>query len=138
MLKSGMSSGCAKRVLIVDDNRDAADLLAILVRVAGHNTLVAYDSLTGLALAREQTPDIIIHDIGMPIQSGYDIAKLLRADSRFDETLLVALSAYSTRQDRELSRASGFDLHLAKPLDHEELKRVLELERSCLGQPARP
>ncbi len=103
-----MPSAKAKRVLIVDDNRDAADLLAILVRLAGHTTLVAYDSLSGLALAQEQIPNIIIHDIGMPIQSGYDIAKLLRADSRFDGTLLVALSAYNTREDRERSRVSGF------------------------------
>ena len=131
-----MSSVNPKRVLIVDDNRDAADLLAFLVRVAGHNTLISYHSLTGLDLSRQAIPDIIIHDIGMPIQSGYDIAKLLRSDEKFDDTLLVALSAYSSREDRALSAASGFDLHIAKPLDHEELKRVLELKRPLRRQSA--
>jgi CheY-like chemotaxis protein len=119
-------------VLIVDDNRDAADSLAILIQGDGHQVAVAYDSETGLELAREVLPKIIFHDIGLPVVDGYAAARKLRQDPRFAKTTLVALTAYDSAPDRDRSLAVGFDFHMVKPIHFEDLKRILELTRnSC-------
>ena len=115
-----------KRVVVVDDNRDAADSLAMLIKIAGHLALVAYDTHKGFQLAHESSPDIIFHDIGMPIIDGYAAARRLRSDAKFKETLLVAVTAYDSTSDRKRSLLAGFDLHLAKPVDFDEIKLILD------------
>ena len=113
-------------VVIVDDNRDAADTLAKLVQIAGHSARVAYDAQTGFRIAQESSPDIIFHDIGMPIVDGYAAARRLRSDAQFKSTLLVAVTAYDRTSDRKSSFLAGFDLHLAKPVEFEEIKLILD------------
>ncbi|MDB5810417.1 MAG: histidine kinase [Betaproteobacteria bacterium] len=114
-----------KIVLVVDDNHDAADSLAILIRLRGHQSLVAYDTATGLKLAEETNPDVIIHDIGLPITDGYTAARQLRSNPNFKNTLLVALTAYSLTPDRKRAKLAGFDFHFAKPLDLDDLDAIL-------------
>jgi DNA-binding response OmpR family regulator len=97
-----------KSVLVIDDNADAADGLAALVRLMGHTAAVAYDADTGLILAHANTPDVIFHDIGLPDVNGYDAAKRIREQEQFDHTLLVARrtarqKTASTRRTRVLT-----------------------------------
>ena len=110
-----------KTVLIVDDNRDAADTLAMLIKHEGHRVETAYDSEVGLTLARQIKPDVIFHDIGMPIIDGYAAARTLRKDPTFEKTVLVALTAYDATQDRKRASLAGFDLHLTKTLDFDDV-----------------
>jgi len=121
-----MSVGQKLIVLIVDDNRDAAETLAMLIKAAGHRVLTAYDASAGLQLARDESPNIIFHDIGMPTINGYMAARKLRSESQFAKTVLVAVTAYARAIDRAQALLAGFDFHLAKPLDHEDLLRLLE------------
>lgn len=110
-----------KRVLVVDDNVDAADLLAEYLRIFGVDVVVAHGGIEGLALAREQLPAVIFLDIGMPEIDGYQVAMLLRTDTRFDNVKIVALTAWGDAVSREKSMAAGFDLHLTKPANLEML-----------------
>jgi signal transduction histidine kinase/ActR/RegA family two-component response regulator len=109
-----------RRVLVVDDNRDAADSLAFLLRVRGASLEVAYDGLSGLDAARAFAPDVAILDLGMPGMSGYELARHLR-DEGPRPRLLIALSGWGAQQDRLESTAAGFHEHLLKPVDVEEL-----------------
>ena len=124
-----MQKELKKTVLIVDDNRDAADTLAVLVRMAGHEAVVAYDSEAALAIAHEKVPDIILHDVGMPIVNGYEAARRLRNNEKFAKTTLVAVTAYDTTEDRKRAMLAGFDIHLSKPLDFEDLMATLRRSR---------
>ena len=112
-------------ILIVDDNRDAADTLAFLVRDFGCKVLVAYDTVSGLALASQTIPDVIFHDIGMPTVNGYEAARQLRSDAKFAKTVLVALTGYDATLDRTRAKMAGFDMHISKPIDFEALKKIL-------------
>jgi CheY-like chemotaxis protein len=114
-----------KTVLIVDDHRDAADSLAMLVEFYGHKVSVAYDVASGLALAHQLMPDVILHDICFPTLSGYEAARQLRSDAKFAKTVLVALTGYDSPSDREHSKKAGFDFHLDKPIDLGALKIAL-------------
>jgi CheY-like chemotaxis protein len=120
----GNSSG--KKVLIVDDNHDAAYTLASIIRIKGHVPVVAYDAPSGLEIANWMIPEIIIHDIVMPLMDGYTAAKRLRSDAKFRNTLLVALTGLSGTHDRERSRQAGYDLHMTKPIDFGLLDEILE------------
>jgi CheY-like chemotaxis protein len=106
-----------KTVLVVDDNRDFADTLAMLVGFYGHKVSVAYDVASGLALAHQLMPDVILHDIGFPRLSGHEAARQLRSYAKFAKTVLVALTGYDSRSDRAHSKKAGFDFHLDKPID---------------------
>jgi CheY-like chemotaxis protein len=112
------------RVLVVDDNADAADSLCTLLRLWGYDAHVAYDGTTGLEAASALLPDCLFLDIGLPGVDGYDLAQRLRAHPALSRAKLVALSAYS---DRERSRAAGFDHHLVKPADPREVEGLLKM-----------
>lgn len=112
------------RVLVVDDNRDAADTLAAMLELLGHQPAVAYTGSEGLRLAAEIGLDLAILDIGLPGLDGYDVARHLRRSQ--PETLLVALTGYGTSSDRRRSRDAGFDEHFVKPLAAEDLQCVLQ------------
>jgi CheY-like chemotaxis protein len=120
------ADGARRRVLVVDDNRDAAESLAELVAAFGHEVEIAHDGPTALARARATRHDFVLCDIGLPGMSGYDVARALRSSS--DGALLVAVTGYALPEDRERAAQAGFDAHLAKPPDPEELERLL-LER---------
>src|SRR4051812_32875563 len=106
-----------KTVLVVDDNRDAADTLALLLSMKGHKALTAYDAQAGLVLADSAMPDVIIHDIGFADMSGYSAVRKLRINKKLKNTLLVALTGFATANDRDRAISAGFDLHIAKPID---------------------
>jgi PAS domain S-box-containing protein len=114
-----------KRVLIVDDNQDAAETLAMVVQFHGHEIRVASDGPSALVAAREHQPDIVFLDIGMPGMSGYDVATQMRALPGWDDRLLVALTGWGTQEDRAKSLAAGFDVHLTKPVELDAVEHVL-------------
>ncbi|MGH8313794.1 MAG: ATP-binding protein [Steroidobacterales bacterium] len=113
------------RVLIADDNRDAAGSLAILLRMVGHDVRIAYDGVEAVALADESRPDAIVLDIGMPKMSGYDAARKIRAESWGRDIRIFALSGWGQDADKHRSRESGIDHHLVKPLEPASLLQLL-------------
>ena len=120
-----MQKESAKRILVVDDNHDGADTLAILIRMEGHEVNVAYDTKSGIALADVSVPDIIFHDIALPMMDGYAAARYFRSHEKFTKTLLVAISAHNATFDRKCAQVAGFDMHLSKPVDFDVLQKVL-------------
>ncbi|MGZ5075194.1 MAG: hybrid sensor histidine kinase/response regulator [Methylobacter sp.] len=113
------------RILLVDDNRDAAESLALLLKIEGHQVRTAYDGPAALELARAEWPEVILLDIGLPGMNGYLVAQELRRHRELERTLLIALTGYGQSEDREKSCAAGFDAHLVKPLDLEMLRKLL-------------
>ena len=122
-----------QRVLVVDDNRDAAETLAELVELWGFDVEIAHDGLAALQRATEWEPGLVFLDIGMPGLNGYEVARRLRADHRFEDVTLVALTGYGQQEDFERSRAAGFDHHLVKPVEVAQLQTLLHR-----NQPASP
>lgn len=120
-----------RRVLVVDDNQDAARSQAALLDLAGHSVRTAFDGGGALAIAREFRPDVILLDIGLPDEDGYQIVQRLRNDPAAKHALIVALTGFGSDADVERARAAGFDEHLTKPVDPERLLRfVAERKRS--------
>jgi PAS domain S-box-containing protein len=108
--------GAGRRIVVViEDNRDAAQTLADLLALHGHDVRLAHDGTSGLALARELGADAVLCDIGLPDMDGYAVARALRADARTRPIRLVALSGYAQPEERRRAREAGFDLHIAKP-----------------------
>ncbi|WP_255487007.1 PAS domain-containing hybrid sensor histidine kinase/response regulator [Massilia forsythiae] len=114
------------RVLVVDDNVDAADVLGMLLEAAGHAVTVAHDPLHALELARAERPDVCLLDIGLPRMDGNELARRLRTDPATASALLVAVTGYGQAENRQRSHASGFDHHLVKPLDYATLEAILD------------
>ena len=115
----------AVKVLVADDNRDAAESLGMLLSMAGYSVLVAHSGAEALTLALRERPDVLILDIGMPELSGYDVARGVRQQEWGKQTLLLAISGWDQRQDREASAAAGFDVHLSKPAKPERVEELL-------------
>lgn len=115
-----------RRVLVVDDNRDAAESLALLLEMSGCKVTTAIDPFAGLALVEEVSPDVAILDIGLPGIDGYDLAARIRATEAGRTCRLIALTGYGMAEDRARTRAAGFDAHLVKPV---ELAALLEALR---------
>jgi len=114
------------RILIVDDNRDSAESLAMLLQLLGHEVRVAYDGETGLSVAQQFSPDIVLLDIGLPRLSGLETAQRIRHDLGLLDALLIAMTGYGQEEDKRRSREAGFNAHLVKPVDLSELKAILE------------
>ncbi len=115
----------ALKVLIVDDNIDAAETLSTVLGLMGHQTQTAYDGESVLQAAGSFLPDVILLDIGLPRMSGYEVARQLRADPRFGRTVLVAVTGWGSDADRRRSTEAGFDDHLTKPVDLLDLEALL-------------
>jgi PAS domain S-box-containing protein len=135
--------GEARRILVIEDNRDAADSLAEVLALGGHHVEVAYDGPAGLAKARARPPEIVFCDIGLPAgMDGYAVARALRSDPGTAPAYLVALTGYAQPEDQRRARGEGFDLHLPKPPDLSVLERVLAEAPSApparSGAPAAP
>jgi signal transduction histidine kinase/ActR/RegA family two-component response regulator len=113
------------RVLVIDDNIDAADSLAALVQTAGHEVRVAYGGAAGLAAAKEFRPEAIFCDLGMPGMGGLELATRLRGDPRFDATALIAVTGWGGEDDKHRTRRAGFDDHLTKPAGPDNLRALL-------------
>jgi PAS domain S-box-containing protein len=114
------------RVLVVDDNKDAADCVALLLRHAGHETQTAYSSYEALDLAAAFHPDAILLDLGLPEIDGYEVARRLRAKPEFSKVWLIALSGYGQESDRQRAREAGCDAHMLKPATLKQIEEELE------------
>jgi CheY-like chemotaxis protein len=110
----------------VDDNRDLAESLGMVLRLWGHDVKVVYDGPGALATAREYRPDVIFLDIGLPGLDGYEVARRLRGPLGFRDTRVVAITGYGREEDRRKAREAGFDVHLPKPVDPEDLHKLLQ------------
>jgi CheY-like chemotaxis protein len=121
------SAESARRVLIVDDNVDAAQLLAEFLRLVGHDVALAYDGAQALALIRDYRPDVAVLDIGLPVMDGYELAEQLRVESAARVPYLIALTGYGQDHDRARARSAGFDEHLVKPVDTAKLLRTVRM-----------
>jgi signal transduction histidine kinase/DNA-binding response OmpR family regulator len=115
----------ARRILVVDDNTDAADSLKVLLGIWGHHVEIAYDGVSALRLAREFDPELVFLDIGLPEMNGYELARRLREEAGLAGTKLIALSGYGAERDQLRSKEAGFDLHLVKPVDPGSLPAVI-------------
>jgi signal transduction histidine kinase/DNA-binding response OmpR family regulator len=121
----GEEAGKPVRVLLVDDNVDAAESLATLLRLQSHEVRLAHEGLTAVKTAESFRPDVVLLDIGLPGMDGYEVAHRLRAETGLNETLLVALTGYGQEDYRRRSRAAGIDVHMVKPVDLEALYTLL-------------
>jgi CheY-like chemotaxis protein len=116
----------ASRILVVDDNADAADSLAIILRLDGHEVQTVYHAAAALDVARDFHPDVVLLDLGLPGRmSGYDLAVPLRQLPGLENVLLVAVTGFGREEDRERAFASGIQVFLIKPVDPVELKALL-------------
>lgn len=113
----------SRRILVVDDNPDAAELVAQLLSLRGHEVAFACSGADALAAAERFDPEVIFLDIGMPDMDGYQVASALRRSGRFPSTRIVALTAWGNAKAREWSAATGFDAHILKPACAELLLR---------------
>ncbi len=120
----------SQKILVVDDNTDAAQSLSILLRDSGHTVETVHDGIAAVTAAQQFKPDVIFLDLGLPGLDGFKVAEKLRRDESFNATRIIALSGYGQPQDRKRSQEAGFDLHLVKPVDFNEITAVLA------GQPA--
>ena len=119
-------TGSDVHVLVVDDNRDAADSLCMLLRHWGYDCRAAYDGAAGLQAACDYRPNCMLLDIAMPGLDGYTLARRVRAQPGLVRAKLVALTAYSDETHLRRSREAGFDLHLVKPTDPLDMKRLMD------------
>ena len=111
------------RVLVVDDNEDAADTLAQLLRLAGHQVEVAYNGMCALARVRSFHPEIVLCDLGLPELNGFDFARIVRREQNLS-IRLVAISGYARPEEVRKCLEAGFDAHLAKPAQAHEVERL--------------
>jgi CheY-like chemotaxis protein/two-component sensor histidine kinase len=118
-------SGPRCRILVVDDNRDSADSLAILLDLMGNEVATAYDGLEAIAVAESFRPDTILLDIGLPRLNGYETARRIREQPWSKGVVLIALTGWGQEEDRRRSREAGFDQHLVKPIDPAMLRALL-------------
>lgn len=119
----GVEATC-RRVLVVDDNLDAAESLAELLRMVGHEVTIARDGPSALELVLESPPDVVLCDIGLPGMDGYEVARRIRAAGA-NTIRLVAVSGYARPEDLLRATEAGFDTHVAKPPDPERLASLL-------------
>jgi PAS domain S-box-containing protein len=117
----------SRRVLVVDDNRDGAEMIGELLATAGHEVRVVNDPSHALSVADAFRPQIAVVDLGLPVMDGYTLGRELRARLHLTPPQLVALTGYGQEQDRIRSREAGFAFHLVKPVDAEQLVRVLDM-----------
>lgn len=114
-----------RRILVVEDNRDSADMLSLMLETLGHDVVVAHDGKTALTQLGESSFDVVLSDIGLPGMSGHELARKIRSQERFSALPLVALSGYGQPSDKERSRKAGFNRHLVKPIGLDALIEVL-------------
>jgi PAS domain S-box-containing protein len=120
----------SRRVLVIEDNVDAADSLRLALALAGHEVEVAHDGPSGLTLAKSFHPDIVMCDIGLPGMDGYSVARALRDDDELHDVYIAAISGYARPEDITQAQEAGFDQHVAKPLSGDKLERIFAGLRS--------
>lgn len=123
---SSETKPAARRVLVVDDNRDSVETLSMLLRIKGHDARVANDGEEAMVVADEYEPDVVVLDLSLPGIDGYEVAQRLRERPYGGRLVLVALTGWSGRDVHSKAAKAGFDFHLLKPVDWPELEQVLE------------
>ncbi len=117
--------GLTRRCLLIEDHRDAAESLRVLLELAGHQVEVAFEGAEGIETARRFLPEVVLCDIGLPGMDGYAVARALRADPDLGSVRLIALTGYGQAEDQRRAQEAGFDTHLTKPADPDTLRRLL-------------
>jgi CheY-like chemotaxis protein len=115
-----------RQVLVVDDNKDAANSMAMLLKLWGHQVQIAYSGSDALALAQEQKPEVILLDIGLPRMNGYRVAEHLRQQPETKDAVIIAVTGHGQPSDRRRSKEAGINLHWLKPINSEKLLRLLD------------
>jgi len=115
-----------KRILVVDDDRDGAEAVAVLLRFEGHTVETAYDGVEALGMASRFHPQVVLLDVSMPELDGFDVAVRMRVNSWARGLKLIAVTGWNRAEDRDLARRSSFDGFLVKPLDFDRLLELLE------------
>ena len=115
------------RIMIVDDNRDAADLVAEFLVMCGHEAVPVYGGAEALRTADRFAPDVVLLDLGMPDVNGFQVASTLRQTLRFQQVKMIALTAWSDDVTRMQTKAVGFDHHLVKPADLDDILGLLSV-----------
>ena len=115
-----------KKILVVDDNVDAADTLEALLEMDGFEVSTAYDGLAAVAAVKAGHPDIVVMDIGMPGMDGYDAARMMRQEPGAENMVLIALTGWGQSTDKNRASLAGFDHHLVKPVDYDTLIKCLQ------------
>ena len=123
--ESSLTSAKCYRVLVVDDNVDAAHSLSMLLKIAGHDVHLAYDGPSALEAALTVRPDVVLLDIGLPGLTGHEVARRIREHATLKNIVLIAMTGYGQEADQQSSRNAGFDYHLVKPADFAQVQRVL-------------
>lgn len=113
------------RILIVDDNTAAADLLSELIRAMGHDVSTAYDGAQAIEVANGVKPEVVIMDIGMPVMNGYEAARMMRLQPWATKAMLIALTGWGQDEDRRRATEAGFDRHIVKPIEPEDIERLI-------------
>jgi CheY-like chemotaxis protein len=116
-----------QRILVIEDNRDSADSLRLLLECYGCEVTVAYSGSDGVRAAEQHPPDVVLCDIGLPGLDGYGVARKLRSNAVTATARLIAVTAYGEYEDRRRSHEAGFEQHLLKPVDPDTLRRVLNV-----------
>ena len=124
--RRGAGLRVSRRVLVIDDNADAAESLRDILECDGHEVAVAYNGTDGLLKAREFLPEMVLCDVGLPDIDGYEVARSLRRDDTLKDAHMVALTGYALPSDLEQAARAGFEHHLAKPVDLDALQAILE------------
>ena len=119
------TAAATHRILVVDDNRDSAETMAMLLQLGGHTVQVAFDGPSALPVVREFQPELVLLDLGLPGLTGYEVAKKVQEMALAHRPMLVAMTGYGQQGDRQRTRAAGFDHHLVKPVDLEMLQQIL-------------
>jgi PAS domain S-box-containing protein len=121
-----LADGAMHRILVVDDNKDSADSLAMLLQLTGHEVSVAHDGRSALKAVESRRPDVVLLDIGLPSLNGHDVCRWVRQQPWGKTTVIIALTGWGQEEDRRRSQEAGFDGHLVKPVDHARLLALLE------------
>lgn len=114
-----------RRVLVIDDNADAADTLVAILSLLGHDAVAAHNGIEGLRAAERQHPDVVFLDIGMPGMNGFEVAVAMRQIAGLESVRIVALTAWRDEETRARAKSAGFDLHLTKPTSIEVIEEII-------------
>jgi CheY-like chemotaxis protein len=119
------AAGPRRRILVVDDNRDSADSMAMILKLTGNDVVTAHDGVEAVEAAGKFRPQVILMDVGMPRLNGYDATRLIREQPGGPSAIIIALTGWGQAGDRALSKAAGCDGHLVKPVDLSDLETLL-------------
>jgi CheY-like chemotaxis protein len=122
-----------RRVLVVDDNIDAAEMLATMLQMTGHHVELAHDGFAAVEMAQRSKPDVILLDIGLPGRDGYEVARLLRLNPALSQTRIVAVTGYGQPDDQRRSKEAGIDAHLTKPVELEALTNAVAYREDSMS-----